>query len=59
MYRKERGFKMAEELSDFINSATNSDKLEFIESITSDHRALQSEFFYVFFNCIKEVGFRL
>lgn len=41
------GFKMAEEFSDFLNSALGFNKQQFADSVTTDHRALQQDAFDV------------
>ena len=46
------GEEMAEQLSDFINSATYDEKQAFAQKVTSDHRFLQQETYSLFMSCI-------
>lgn len=50
---RKTGKEMANEVSDFVNSAVSYEKEEFVTSVMSDHRLLQDEMFGMFFNCIK------
>lgn len=48
------GKQVAELLSEFSNCAFESEKIEFAQTVTSDHKTLQEEMFTMFLGCIKE-----
>ena len=48
------GKEVAEIFSDFINSASLQAQKDFINSVVSDHRTLQSDMFSIFFSCLEE-----
>lgn len=54
MQMQTRGGKVANQLSDFINSAVNKDKEMFVRVVTDDHRTLQEDVFKLFQKCIEE-----
>lgn len=49
---RKSGTEMANEISSFINSATCEQKEEFVQTVLSDHRALQQDTFSMFLQCI-------
>lgn len=49
---RKTGRQMAEELSNFINSATLQQQQEFVDAVVSDHRTLQQDTFSMFLKCI-------
>lgn len=48
MSRETKGKEVAEVLSDFVNSAFQNERKQFVETIVRDHRALQEEVFKLF-----------
>lgn len=48
-----QGDEVAEELSDFVNSAYQDQKKGFITTVLSDHRTLQSDTFNLFYKCFE------
>ena len=51
---RKKGQEVADTLSDFVNSAMLDDKDEFVQAITSDHRALQQDNFSMMLKCIEK-----
>jgi hypothetical protein len=47
------GDEVAEQLSDFVNSMYNVQRDDFVTSVLTDHRALQSDTFNLFFKCFE------
>ena len=48
------GKEVAEKVSDFVNSAFGSERVDFVETVVSDHRTLQQDMFKMFLGCIQE-----
>lgn len=47
------GTEVAEELSDFVNSMYSDQENDFVESVLTDHRTLQSDTFNLFCKCLE------
>jgi hypothetical protein len=52
--QRKSGREVAEQLVDFMNSASLKEIDEFVTEVTTSHRYLQGETFRLFFKCMKE-----
>lgn len=54
MTKRLSGKEVAQVVSDFANVAFESEKQEFAETVTNEHRTLQEEMFTMFLGCLNE-----
>lgn len=53
MTKRVTGEEIACQLSDFVNSAFDSEKRDFVEEVVTDHRTLQQDTFIMFLKCVE------